>query len=32
VSVGQCGAGWKASTAGEQKFLLDKVDTRAGDS
>jgi len=31
VSVGQCGAGWKTSTAGLQHFTLVNTDTRSGE-
>jgi iron uptake system component EfeO len=31
VSVGQCGAGWKVATAGQQHFVLDNTDTRSGE-
>jgi iron uptake system component EfeO len=37
VSVGECGAGWgtttttATATAGEQRFILDNTDTRAGE-
>jgi iron uptake system component EfeO len=31
VSVGQCGAGWTRPAAGQQHFVLDNTDTRAGE-
>lgn len=31
VSVGQCGAGWKRSAAGRQRFTLVNTDTRPGE-
>jgi iron uptake system component EfeO len=31
VSVGACGRGWTAGSAGPQQFVLHNVDTRAGD-